>query len=73
MAKFRLPFVCCNNLWSVSLDTMICILELKYLPFALSQMNPNFMSGDRKGYWSLPTVVGLRYGLNIDGQTDQRQ
>lgn len=48
-------------------------LELKYLPFALSQMNPNFMNGDRKGYWSLPTVVGLRYGLNIDGQTDQRQ
>lgn len=48
-------------------------LEMKYLPFALSQMNPDFAKGDRKGYWSLPTVVGLRYGLRIDGQTDERQ
>jgi len=47
-------------------------LELKYLPFALSQMDPNFAKGDRKGYWSLPTVVALRYGLNIDEQNDER-
>lgn len=47
-------------------------LELKYLPFALSQMNPNFTKGDRRGYWSLPTVVALRYGLNIDEQNDER-
>lgn len=48
-------------------------LELKYLPFALSQMNPNFTNGDRKGYWLLPTVVALRYGLIVDGPTDERQ
>ncbi len=47
-------------------------LELKYLPFALSQMNPNFTKGDRRGYWSLPTVVALRYGLSIDAQNDER-
>ena len=47
-------------------------LEMKYLPFALSKMNPNFREGDRRGYWSLPTVVGLRYGLVIDGENDQR-
>lgn len=46
--------------------------ELKYLPFALSKMNPNFNDGDRRGYWSLPTVVGLRYGLNIDAEHDER-
>ena len=46
--------------------------ELKYLPFALSKMNPNFRDGDRRGYWSLPTVVGLRYGLNIDAEHDDR-
>lgn len=47
-------------------------LEIKYLPFALSKMDPNFQSGDRRGYWSLPTVIGLRYGLNIDDQNDDR-
>lgn len=47
-------------------------LEVKYLPFAMSQLNPNFAKGDRKGYWSLPTVVALRYGLNIDAQNDER-
>ena len=46
--------------------------EMKYLPFALSKMNPNFNDGDRRGYWSLPTVVGLRYGLNIDAEQDER-
>lgn len=47
-------------------------LELKYLPFALSQMNPNFTKGDRRGYWSLPSVVALRYGLNNEAQNDER-
>lgn len=47
-------------------------LEMKYLPFALSKMDPNFMKGERRGYWSLPTVVALRYGLSIDAQNDER-
>lgn len=47
-------------------------LEMKYLPFALSKMDPNFKDGDRRGYWTLPSVIGLRYGLNIDGQNDER-
>ena len=47
-------------------------LEMKYLPFALSKMDPNFRDGDRRGYWTLPSVIGLRYGLNIDGQNDER-
>ena len=47
-------------------------LEMKYLPFALSKMNPNFRNGDRRGYWSLPTLVGLRYGLQIDDKKDER-
>lgn len=47
-------------------------LEMKYLPFALSKMDPNFCNGDRRGYWTLPSVVGLRYGLNIDSQNDER-
>ena len=47
-------------------------LEMKYLPFALSKMNPNFRDGDRRGYWALPTLVGLRYGLNIDNKDDER-
>lgn len=46
--------------------------ELKYLPFALSKMNPNLRDGDRRGYWAMPTVVGLRYGLNIDAEHDDR-
>lgn len=47
-------------------------LEIKYLPFALSQMKCDYRSGDRCGIWALPTVVGLRYGLQINGQTDER-
>lgn len=47
-------------------------LELKYLPYALSGMKANYHSGDRCGYWALPSLVGMRYGLNIDENNDER-
>ena len=47
-------------------------LEIKCLPVALSQMKSDFRSGDRCGLWAMPTLVGLRYGLAIDGQRDER-
>ena len=48
-------------------------LELKYLPYALSGMKADYQSGDRCGYWALPTLVGMHYGLNIDGKQDDRR
>ena len=47
-------------------------LELKYLPYALSGMKADYHNGDRCGYWALPTLVGMRYGLSIDGAQDER-
>lgn len=47
-------------------------LEIKYLPYALSGMKANYTQGDRSGYWALPTLVGMRYGLCIDGKRDER-
>ena len=48
-------------------------LELKYLPYALSGMKADYQSGDRCGYWALPTLVGMYYGLSIDGKQDDRR
>lgn len=48
-------------------------LELKYLPYALSGMIADYQSGDRCGYWALPTLVGMHYGLCIDGKQDDRR
>lgn len=47
-------------------------LELKYLPYALSGMKADYHNGDRCGYWALPTLVGMRYGLSINGTQDER-
>ena len=47
-------------------------LELKYLPYALSGMRANYSYGDRCGYWALPSLVGMRYGLNIDESNEER-
>ena len=47
-------------------------LELKYLPYALSGMKANFSYGDRCGYWALPSLVGMRYGLGIDESQEER-
>ena len=47
-------------------------LELRYLPYALSGMKANYSHGDRCGYWALPSLVGLRYGLGIDESRDER-
>ena len=47
-------------------------LELKYLPYTLSGMKANYKQGDRCGYWALPSLVGMHYGLHIDGKQDER-
>ena len=47
-------------------------LELRYLPYALSGMRANYSYGDRCGYWALPSLVGMRYGLNIDESSEER-
>lgn len=47
-------------------------LELRYLPYALSRMKANYSHGDRCGYWALPSLVGMRYGLAIDESSEER-
>lgn len=47
-------------------------LELRYLPYALSGMKANYSHGDRCGYWALPSLIGIRYGLQIDERRDER-
>ena len=46
--------------------------ELKYLPLALSRMQPNCTQGDRSGIWQLPTLTAMHYGLIIDETRDER-
>ncbi len=47
-------------------------LELRYLPYALSGMKANFSYGDRRGYWALPSLVAMHYGLAVDENSDER-
>jgi len=47
-------------------------LELRYLPYALSGMKANYSHGDRCGYWALPSLVAIHYGLTIDESRDER-
>ena len=47
-------------------------MELRYLPYALSGMKANYCYEDRCGYWALPTLVGMHYGLSIDENYDER-
>ena len=47
-------------------------LELRYLPYALSGMKANFSYGDRRGYWALPSLVAMHYGLAVDENRDER-
>ena len=47
-------------------------LELRYLPYALSGMKANFSYGDRRGYWALPSLVAMHYGLAVDESRDER-
>ena len=46
--------------------------ELKYLPLALSGMRPNYRQGDRCGFWAMPSLVAMRYGLTINEEVDER-
>ena len=45
---------------------------IKYLPVALSAMQRKYTDGDRCGIWAMPTLVALRYGLEIDENQDER-
>lgn len=47
-------------------------LELRYLPYALSGMRADYSHGDRCGYWALPSLVGMHYGLHIDETHEER-
>lgn len=47
-------------------------LELKYLPYALSGMKALYSEDDRTGYWALPYLVGMYYGLDVDENHDER-
>ena len=47
-------------------------LELRCLPLALSGMRTDYQQDDRRGIWALPVLVGLHYGLDIDGNADER-
>ena len=47
-------------------------MELRYLPYALSGMRANFSYGDRRGYWALPSLVAMHYGLAVDESRDER-
>ncbi len=47
-------------------------IELKYLPYALSGFRPTYRKGDRCGYWALPSLVAMHYGLNIEPHRDER-
>lgn len=46
--------------------------ELKYLPLALSGMKADYQQDDRCGIWALPTLAGIRHGLTINGNHDER-
>ena len=47
-------------------------VELKYLPIALTDMQSDYISGDCRGAWALPTLVALRYGLDVSENNDER-
>ena len=47
-------------------------VELKYLPVALTDMQSDYISGDCRGAWALPTLVALRYGLDVSENNDER-
>ena len=48
-------------------------MELKYLPYALSGMDSCYSKGDRSGYWAIPSLVAMHYGLRINENCDERQ
>ena len=72
--KKALPelFLDCETFIEEELKNRQIPMELKYLPIALSQMQPYFEQEDRCGIWALPTLVGLHYGLVIDESHDER-
>ncbi len=47
--------------------------EFKYLPLALSCMDADHNEKwNRKGYWSLPYLTAIRYGLIVNDSIDER-
>lgn len=47
-------------------------LEMRCLPLALSGMRADYRRDDRRGIWAMPVLLGLRYGLTIEGNCDER-
>lgn len=48
--------------------------ELKYLPVALSGMDPTYESvSGGAGIWKIPYLTGIRTGLSIDNEVDERR
>ena len=45
---------------------------IQYLPVALSAMQRHYTNGDRCGVWAMPTLVALRYGLELSENQDER-
>lgn len=45
---------------------------IKYLPLAMSTMQLDYTNGDCRGIWALPTLVALRYGLEVSEERDER-
>jgi len=49
-------------------------MELKYLPVALSDLNPVNVSEDGgSGLWELQYITARRYGLNVNNYVDERR
>lgn len=65
-------FAVYDSLITAELQQRQLPLELRYLPLALSQMNPNHDRGGRTGVWDLPVLPALRYGLTVNEHHDER-
>jgi membrane-bound lytic murein transglycosylase D len=48
--------------------------ELRYLPLALTQMNPSFENKFHgAGVWQLPYFIAINYGLTVTDEIDERR
>jgi hypothetical protein len=46
--------------------------DLKYLPMALANLDPEFRAGDRRGLWRLSSGEAATMGLRVDRAIDER-
>lgn len=61
-----------DSLFAAELNKRNMPEGIKYLPVALSAMQRHYTNGDRCGVWAMPTLVALRYGLELDENQDER-